>query len=132
VPNDPHRASPGQLVVGADIGGNEHMQLLYSDEPGGRWRALTDNPDRIHAFGSFTPDGQSFSFAANTSNPRWFDIFVRDLESSELRWRPGTRFEQSRGAVFADGRWLVVVRSYSNAHRSSGWSTSTAASSRGC
>jgi len=54
----------GQLVVGADIGGNEHTQMLYTDAgPGAAWRALTDNPDRIHTFGSFAPDGTTISFA---------------------------------------------------------------------
>src|ERR1700738_2742926 len=64
---------PGQLVVGADIGGNEHTQMLYSSgpEPGAAWRALTDNPERIHSFGSFAPNGTTISFAANTRSPRW-------------------------------------------------------------
>src|SRR5712671_722635 len=48
---------PGQLVVGADVGGNEHTQLLYTDEAGAPWRALTDDPDRIHVCSGFTPDG---------------------------------------------------------------------------
>src|SRR5438270_8339376 len=47
----------GQLVVGADIGGNEHTQLLYSDSPGEAWRALTDDAAHIHSFGSFAGDG---------------------------------------------------------------------------
>src|SRR3984893_8455149 len=35
---------PGQLVVGADVGGDEHTQMLYVDAaPGGAWRALTDD-----------------------------------------------------------------------------------------
>src|SRR5712691_7423777 len=47
----------GQLIVGADVGGNEHTQLLYTDQPGSAWRPLTNNPDRIHSFGAFAPDG---------------------------------------------------------------------------
>src|SRR6266568_2472839 len=47
----------GQLVVGADVGGNEHTQLLYVDAPGEAWRALTDDPDHIYNFGSFSSDG---------------------------------------------------------------------------
>src|SRR5690242_16954983 len=49
---------PGQLMVGADVGGNEHTQLLYVDRPGAAWRALTDDPAHIHNFGSFSPDGR--------------------------------------------------------------------------
>src|SRR5918912_1716033 len=43
---------PGQIAVGADVGGNEHTQILYTDSPGSTaWSALTDAPDRIHTFG---------------------------------------------------------------------------------
>src|SRR5262245_23404733 len=44
---------PGQLAVGADIGGNEHTQLLYVDRTGAAWQALTDDAAHIHNFGSF-------------------------------------------------------------------------------
>ena len=60
----------GQLIVGADIGGNEHTQLLYVEEPGAPWRALTEDPDHIHNFGSFSSDGKAISFAANTRTIR--------------------------------------------------------------
>src|SRR3981081_415058 len=54
---------PGQLVVGADVGGDEHTQLLYIDaDSGAAWRALTSNPERIHSFGSFAPNGTTVSF----------------------------------------------------------------------
>jgi len=108
---------PGQLVVGADIGGNEHTQLLYTDAPGDAWQALTDSPERIHAAGSFAPDGNHLSFAANTRNPRWFDIFVRHLPSGEVRCVLEADSSNRAGPFSPDGRWLVVVRSFSNAHK---------------
>ncbi|HLZ30471.1 MAG TPA: S9 family peptidase [Chloroflexota bacterium] len=108
---------PGQLVVGADSGGNEHTQLLYADEPGGAWRALTDNPDRIHVFGSFAPNGTTISFAANTRNARWFDVYLRDLATSEVRCLLEHDSSNRAGPFSPDGRWLVVVRSFSNAHQ---------------
>src|SRR5205807_10591588 len=76
---------PGQLAVGADVGGNEHTQLLYVPSPGEAWQALTGNPERIHYFGSFSPDGGLISFAANSRSARWFDVYVRDLESGRPR-----------------------------------------------
>src|SRR5437762_7919028 len=42
---------PGQLLVGADVGGNEHTQLLYVNGTATAWRALTDEPEHIHNFG---------------------------------------------------------------------------------
>src|SRR6266568_6651319 len=108
----------GQLVVGADVGGNEHTQMLYADAgPGAAWRALTDNPDRIHTFGSFAPDGTTISFAANTRNPRWFDICLYDLPTGEVRCVLEHDSSNHAGPFSPDGRWLVVVRSFSNAHK---------------
>ncbi len=108
----------GQLVVGADIGGDEHTQMLYSDAAtGGEWRALTDNPERIHTFGSFAPNASTISFAANTRNPRWFDICQYDLASGDVRRVLEHDSTNHAGPFSPDGRWLVVVRSFSNAHK---------------
>jgi dipeptidyl aminopeptidase/acylaminoacyl peptidase len=109
---------PGQLLVGADVGGNEHTQMLYADSTTGvAWRALTSNPDRIHSFGSFAPNGSTISFAANTRNPRWFDIFLCDLATGEVRCVLEHDSSNHAGPFSPDGRWLVVVRSFSNAHK---------------
>src|SRR5579859_1224271 len=104
---------PGQLVVGADVGGNEHTQLLYVDRPGAPWRALTDNPDRIHSFGSFSRDGRRISFSANTRTVRWSDIYLHDLESGETRCVLEHDATNRAGPFSPDGRWLVVTRAFS-------------------
>jgi dipeptidyl aminopeptidase/acylaminoacyl peptidase len=106
----------GQLVVGADIGGNEHTQLLYSAQPGEPWRALTTNLERIHSFGGFSGDGDTISFAANTRTPRWFDIFLLDLATGETRCVLQHDSTNHAGPFSPDGRWLIVVRSFSNSH----------------
>src|SRR5215467_10815038 len=36
---------PGQLALGADVGGNERTQLLYVSEQGAAWRDLTGDPE---------------------------------------------------------------------------------------
>jgi dipeptidyl aminopeptidase/acylaminoacyl peptidase len=107
---------PGQLIVGADIGGNEHTQLLYSDQPGDTWRSLTHNPERIHSFGSFSGDGATISFAANTRTPRWFDIYQRDLATGDVRCVLEHDSTNRAGPFSPDGRWLIVTRSYSSSH----------------
>src|ERR1051326_8741428 len=107
----------GQLVVGADVGGNEHTQLLYVDRAGEAWRDLTDDPAHIHNFGSFNHDGTAISYAANTRSTRWFDIYVRDLPSGESR-RVLEHDSSNRAGPFSpDGRWLVVGRSYASSHQ---------------
>src|SRR5918992_866836 len=67
---------PGQLVVGADVGGNEHTQLLFVPEAGAPWQDLTGDPEHIFNPGSWSADGRKFSHAANTRNSRWFDIYI--------------------------------------------------------
>jgi dipeptidyl aminopeptidase/acylaminoacyl peptidase len=108
---------PGRLMVGADVGGNEHTQLLYAHAPGAAWRALTDRPDRIHNFGSFGADGNTISFAANTRNQRWFDVYVRGLGSDEPRCVLQHDSSNRAGPFSPDGRWLVVTRSFSTSHQ---------------
>lgn len=107
---------PGQLIVGADIGGNEHTQLLYSDQPGGAWRALTDNPERIHSFGSFSATGDQISFAANTRTARWFDVYIYELATGDVRCVMEHDSTNHAGPFSPDGRWLIVSRSFSNTH----------------
>jgi dipeptidyl aminopeptidase/acylaminoacyl peptidase len=106
----------GQLVVGADVNGNEHTQLLYTDRPGAAWRLLTNNPDRIHSFGAFAPDGKSISFSANTRSTRWFDVYVADLEDARARCVLEHDSTNRAGPFSPDGRWLVVTRAFSNSH----------------
>ena len=107
----------GQLAVGADIGGNEHTQLLYVAEQGAKYTALTDDPAHIHKFGSFSPDGRQVSFAANPRTNRWFDIYLRDLESGATRCVLEHDSTNRAGPFSPDGRWLIVVRSFANSHQ---------------
>jgi len=108
---------PGQLAVGADIGGNERTQLLYVDAPGASWRALTDDAEHIHTFGNFSPDGGSIGYAANTRTGRWFDVYVRDLASGETRCVLEHDSTNRAGPFSPDGAWLLVVRAISNAQQ---------------
>src|ERR1051326_3198560 len=101
---------PGQLIVGADVGGNEHTQLLYVDGWGADWRDLTSDADHIHPFGSLSRDGQYISFASNTRSTQWFDIYVRDLTSGETRCVLQDDSSNRAGAFSPDGRWLLVTR----------------------
>jgi dipeptidyl aminopeptidase/acylaminoacyl peptidase len=107
---------PGQLAIGADIGGNERTQVLYVAEQGAAWRALTDDPSHIHNFGSFSPDGRQISFAANTRTNRWFDIYLLDIDSGETRRVLEHDSTNRAGAFSPDGRWLIVVRSFATSH----------------
>ncbi len=106
---------PGQLVIGADIGGDEHTQLLYVAEAGAAYQALTDDRSRIHNFGGWSPDGRRISYSANTRSTRWFDVYVRDLESGETRCVLEHDSTNRAGHFSPDGRWLLVSRGFSSA-----------------
>lgn len=107
---------PGQLAVGADVGGNEHTQILYVPAAGAAWRDLTQDPQHIYNFGSFSPDGAQISFAANTRSNRWFDIYVRELDSGETRCVLQHDSTNRAGPFSPDGRRLIGIRSFASSH----------------
>ena len=108
---------PGMLMVGADVGGNEHTQLLLSRQPGTVWEPLTDDPGHIHNFGDWSADGERISYAANTRTGRWFDVYVRDLASGETQCVLEHDSTNRPGPFSPDGRWLAVVRAFSAQHQ---------------
>ncbi|GAA0376417.1 S9 family peptidase [Bacillus horti] len=73
-----------QKIIGMDEGVNERQQLylLHSDST---LTPLTDQPDFIHKYGGASADGKRIAWASNRRNPRFFDIYVQDLESLEFR-----------------------------------------------
>jgi dipeptidyl aminopeptidase/acylaminoacyl peptidase len=105
---------PGQLVVGADVGGNERTQLLYVDAPGAPWKALTADEEHIHNFGAFSPDGAAISYSANSRTGRWFDVYVLDLASGQSRRVLEDDSTNRAGPFSPDGAWQIVVRTFSN------------------
>ncbi len=108
---------PGQLIVGTDVGGNEHTQLLYVSEPGAPYQALTEDASKIHNFGAWSADGRRIAYAANTRATRWFDVYVRDLSTGETRCVLEHDSTNRAGQFSPDGHWLVVGRSFSSSHQ---------------
>ena len=100
--------------------------------PGNPWRALTDDPDRIHTFGSFSADGGDDQLRGQHAHPRWFDIYVRDLATGEVRCVLEHDSTNHAGPFSPDGRWLIVVARFRTRTRSCGWSTFRRRARRGC
>jgi dipeptidyl aminopeptidase/acylaminoacyl peptidase len=101
---------PGRLILGADIGGDERMQLFLVDGLGLAPRRLTEDLSVMHAFGGWHPDGKQISYASNERDARFFDIYTMDVESGESR-----RLFQGDGSYYAggyspDGRSVLVQR----------------------
>src|SRR5713226_5003974 len=73
------------LLVSADVGGNEHMQLYLLSGDGASFTPLTAKPESIYQFGDWSPDGARFSYASNERDARYFDVYERTLETGQTR-----------------------------------------------
>jgi dipeptidyl aminopeptidase/acylaminoacyl peptidase len=102
------------LLVSADVGGNEHHQLYLLNSDGSDFTALTSQPEVIHNFGGWSPDGTHIIYSSNERDSRYFDIYERDMRTGETK-----QLYQQDGTNFAfrysrDGRCVLMSRAYSN------------------
>jgi dipeptidyl aminopeptidase/acylaminoacyl peptidase len=103
-------SQPGRLVFGADVGGNERMQLYLVDGPGRTPRLLTEALVAIHVWGGWHPDGRSVVFSSNERDPRYFDVYTLDVESGSRRLLFQDNATYYAGGYSPDGRWVLVQR----------------------
>jgi dipeptidyl aminopeptidase/acylaminoacyl peptidase len=103
-------SQPGRLAFGADVGGDERLQLYLVDGPGRAPRPLTASPPTIHTFGGWHPDGASIAFSSNERDPRYFDVFVMEVESGARRLLFQGDGSYYAGAFSPDGSSLLVLR----------------------
>lgn len=73
------------LLVTVDAGGDEHDQLYLVPATGGEPRALTSEPEVIHHFGAWSPDGASICYSCNRRHPAFFDVWVVDVATGASR-----------------------------------------------
>ncbi len=102
-----------RLLFSIDAGGNERMQIFVL---GNGWeRDLTGDPDTIHYFGGYSPDGGRIAYTATRRNGTDFDVYVQGLEDgagAELVWEvSGYHTVADWGP---DGKFLIVSRHHSN------------------
>ena len=104
------------LLVGADVGGNERMQLSLLSGDGENVTPLTAKPESIYQFGAWSPDGTRFTYASNERDDRYFDVYERSLETGQSRLllqQDGTNYPLRYSP---DGRLVLVTRWHSNIH----------------
>ena len=105
-----------RLLFSMDAGGNERSQLFLLEYSAGEERDLTREPEAIHYFGGFSPDGERIAFTATRRNGTDFDVFVQDLDSEdgepEIVWETSGYHSVSDWAP--DGSFLLVSRHHSN------------------
>ncbi|HKS68811.1 MAG TPA: S9 family peptidase, partial [Ktedonobacterales bacterium] len=108
--------SPTQdtLLVAGDVGGGERTQLFSVASDGGELVALTHQPEVIHQFGGWSPDGARICFAGNQRDPRFFDVYEMEVASQATRPLLTSDDNNEAAGYSPDGRWVLVHRSESN------------------
>jgi dipeptidyl aminopeptidase/acylaminoacyl peptidase len=102
---------PELVVFSRDTGGNERMQLHTVDPAGFGERRLVVDPEVIHRFGEFGPDGGWFVFCDNRRNGVDFDLWLRTLDGQE---RLVARLEGWSAVVDVTDDAALVGRAASN------------------
>jgi dipeptidyl aminopeptidase/acylaminoacyl peptidase len=115
----PSPCDPDLAVFSRDTGGNERMQVHRIDPKGFDEAPLVVDPEVIHRFGDFGPDGSWFVFCDNRRNGVDFDLYHRTLEGEErlVAELPGWN---TVADVSADGA-LALVGHYESNVDSSVW-----------
>ena len=100
--------SGGDLIYGMDAGGDERQQLYLLADGEDSAKPLTVDPEAIHQWGGWNPNGRQISYASNSRDPEHFDGYVFDLDTMTQR-------QLFQGAALfsiecwsPDGRFLVV------------------------
>ncbi len=74
-----------RLVYSMDADGNERHQLYLINPDGSGEQALTSQPEAVHLFGAWSPDGTRLAYSSNARDPRFFDVYELDLATGESR-----------------------------------------------
>lgn len=81
-----HHAPNGEKsVVGIDHGGNEKEQFYLIESGREVPVPLVVSEEYFHHFGGFSPDGKRIAFTSNRRHPGYFDVFVQDLNTKEMK-----------------------------------------------
>jgi dipeptidyl aminopeptidase/acylaminoacyl peptidase len=100
-----------ELLVYADVGGNEHLQIHGLDPDGdGGLRPVVVEPASIARAGGVTRDGRLLAYASNRRTGIDFDIWVHELRTGVDRMVAAPGGWCSAAGFSPDGRWLAVLR----------------------
>lgn len=103
-----------QMIVVADIDGNEQFQLFLVKADGTQTVNLTNDPKVRHSFGGWSKDGKSVYYASNARDPRYFDCYIMDLATRQTKRVYQKNAILEAVALSNDNRWLVANEAASN------------------
>ncbi len=103
-----------RLLVSGDTGSNERHQLFLLSDDGSSFTPLTDEPEVIHDFGGWSPDGKRVAYASNSRDPRYFDVYERSVDGGEPRLLLQHDGANHPVRYSPDGRFLLIARVESN------------------
>jgi len=105
--------SGGHIFFGMDAGGNERQGLYALSPDGAECLPLETDPDVIHYWGAWSPDGAQIAYTSNARDRSYFDVYTRPLdgESKRVLQQDGTNTVE---AWSPDGRRLLVSRATTN------------------
>ena len=110
-------ADPQSLLLGYDAGGNEKTQLYFTNPAGTLLEPFAVDPAVIHRGGDWSRDGVLLSYADNSRNEQYFDIYLADLKTGERRLLWQRDANMSCGAFSPDGRLMIAYENISNFDR---------------
>lgn len=107
-PND------NRLLVCSDIGGSELTQLYILNPSGDELRHIAGTPTTVCNFGAWSPDGQRIVYSSTERDPRFFDVYERDVATGDTRAYalPDGSYMPERYSP--DGRSILISRHDTN------------------
>src|SRR5579875_1678704 len=96
-----------RIIYGIDAGGDERQQLWLLED--GQTAAITEEPNVIHDFGAWSPDGTHLAYAANDRDESALDVVIRPLSGTAVQRLYQGKGELSVTGYSPDGRQVGVL-----------------------
>ena len=100
----------GKILLQADVGGNERLQLSLLDPETREVTPVVHDPEHIHRYSGATRDGARLVYSCNRRTGSDFDVWVHDLATGDERMIFALGGWCESAGFSPDGRWVAVQR----------------------
>lgn len=80
-----HSPSGTRSVISIDKDGDEKQQFYLQEGSTSNIKKLVYSPEHFHKFGGWSPDSKHISFSSNKRHPGYFDVFIQEVETKEIK-----------------------------------------------